>query len=55
MFKILTKCSTWNIFNKTTYEQLKVTFNKIKIPKNSICYTYKNRDVPRRTSINLIK
>ena len=40
---------------KTTYKQLKVTFNKIKIPKNSICYTHKNRDVPCRTSINLIK
>ena len=49
------KCSTWNIFNKITYKQLKVTFNKIKITKNSVCYTHKNKNVPRRTSIKFSK
>ena len=54
-FKYLQNVPRGTFLIKTTYKQLKVTFNKIKIPKNSICYTYKNRDVPRRTSINLIK
>ena len=54
-FKYLLNVPRGTFLIKTTYKQLKVTFNKIKITENSVCYTYKNIDVPRRTSIKFSK